>query len=131
MVAPVQRRFERALARDSGPGIAGQEPEPVLQPLFDLGRRQHRDAGSGQFDRQGNAVEALADPRNRFGARWIYTKGHVQGTGPVDEETDRFGVHDRGRGLIGFRNGERRDPVDDFAGDRQRLPARGDDAEAG
>ena len=52
---------KRLLAAHRGARAAGQQPEPVVQAVDDLGQRQCPHPRRGQFDRQRHAVEALAD----------------------------------------------------------------------
>ena len=80
LVAPVEERFERALALGHRPVATPQEPESILQAGVDLGRREHRDPRRRQLDRQREAVETPADAghgrvvgrrrRRHHGPRW-------------------------------------------------------------
>lgn len=41
--------------------VAGQEPEPLVEPGADLDHRHHAGPGRGQLDGQRQAAEPLAD----------------------------------------------------------------------
>ena len=71
VVAPVDQRAQRLLARQRGAAAAGQQPEAVVQPRGDLLRRKHLDARGRQLDRQRDAVQPVADLRDggRIGVR--------------------------------------------------------------
>ena len=58
---PVHRRAQRLLAAHRGARAAGQQPEPVVQAVDDLGQRQRPHPRGGELDGQRHAVEAPAD----------------------------------------------------------------------
>jgi hypothetical protein len=51
LVAPCDGRFQRALARQRGPGTAGQQREAIVQVRAQVFQRQGRCPGCGQLDR--------------------------------------------------------------------------------
>ena len=63
VVAPVDQRAQRLLARQRGAVAAGQQPEAIVQALGDLLDRQRAHARRGELDRERNAVEPPADVR--------------------------------------------------------------------
>ena len=133
LVAPVDRGFERPLPRDGGPRPACQQPESIAEPQVDLLDRQHRHASRRQLDRQWNAVEALADARDRCSVAGRHRKGVVDRSSPLDEQTGRFEPRQpvRRERRTGLRDHERSDPPHRFAGHAQRLTAGGNQAHAG
>ena len=66
-VRPVHRGAQRLLAAYRGARPAGQQPEPVMQAIEDLGQRQGAHPRGGQLDRQRQSVEATANFRHRRG----------------------------------------------------------------
>ena len=71
LVAPVHRRAERLLARDRRARTTGQEPEAIIEPVEDLLRAQHAGARGRELDRERDAVEPVADRRDRRGRRVV------------------------------------------------------------
>ena len=65
VVAPVDQRAQRLLARQRRAIAAGQQTEAIGQPRRDLLDRQRAHARGGQLERERNAVEALADAGDR------------------------------------------------------------------
>ena len=57
---PVHRGAQRLLAADCGARTTGQQPEPVMQAVDDLGQGQRSHPRRREFDRQRHAVEAAA-----------------------------------------------------------------------
>ena len=64
VVAPVDQRPERAVARQGGLAPAGQQPEAVVEPPDELPRAEHGHPGRRQLDRERDAVQAGADPHD-------------------------------------------------------------------
>ena len=50
---------------------AGEEAEPLVEERGDLGRTHRRDSRRGQLDREGDAIEPLADLGDRAGVRRV------------------------------------------------------------
>ena len=61
LVAPLDRAAERALALGQVSRAAGEEPQPLLEPLEDLRRRERLHARGGQLERERQVVEPPAD----------------------------------------------------------------------
>ncbi len=61
VVTPVDGGAQRLVPRDGRAAAGGQQREAVVQAGGDLLHRKHLHAGGGQFDRQRDAVQALAD----------------------------------------------------------------------
>ena len=128
--APVDERVERLLARDRGPAAAGEQPEPVTEPLRDVVRRHRRDPRRGELDRERDPVEPPADLRDRRDVG--IASGRCRG-GALHEQPDRLGRRrllevDRGAvptpGRGGGRSGTTATGLDDgLARDRERLAA--------
>jgi hypothetical protein len=64
-MAPIERRLECLLALQHRTSATGQQPEAVVELTGDLLEREVAAAGSGQLDRQRNAIESGADPSDR------------------------------------------------------------------
>src|SRR5438874_1287497 len=60
VVAPIYRAAQRLLAGGEVPCAAGEELEPALQAGEHGLRGEEADAGDGELDSQGQAVEAVA-----------------------------------------------------------------------
>ena len=113
-----------------GPAAAGEQREPVVEALGQLGRGQRAQPRDRQLDRQRHAVERPADLRHRPGVARVELEVGQHRGGAVGEQP-----HGRKRspgrtadgpspgGLGGGRGRERRDHVQALAADPQRLPA--------
>ncbi len=69
-----------------------QWPEPVLEPRGQLGDREVTNPGGGEFDRQRQPVEPLADAGDQRGVGIGQHRGRRRGPGPVEEQTGRARV---------------------------------------
>ena len=69
---------------------AGEEPQPIAEPLQDRLRAEHPDPGRGQLDRQGQAVEAHADLGHRRRVGVVHREVGPHGHGALDEQGDRL-----------------------------------------
>jgi hypothetical protein len=110
VMAPGDRRFERALAFRRVAGAAPQQREPLVESLEQCFRRQDLRARGGELDRQRQAIEVAADRDHRLLGS--------SGIGAPAEELDRL--------LLS----KRRHQVLALAGQVQRLPASGEQLEA-
>ena len=74
VIGPVDRGAQRGVTFDRAPLASREHAEPVIQPLRQLRRAQHRDAGRGQLQRQRDPIEAPNDlgDRSRVGV------GHLE-----------------------------------------------------
>ena len=61
VVAPVHHRPQGLLAGQGGAGAPGEQPEAVVEPFGHGGQRQRAEAGGGELDGQGQAVQPAAD----------------------------------------------------------------------
>jgi hypothetical protein len=108
---------------------AGQQPEPVLEPVGQLLQRDGPQPPGGQLDGQRNPVQAPAEP------------DHAVAVGVGDGETGHHRHRalgeqlDRVAGARGpgppVRHRQRRDRAGVLAGHRQRLPAGGEHGDDG
>ena len=115
VVAPLDRRAQRALALGHIARAAGQERENRVEALEEqLGREELR-PGGGELDREREAVEAAADRLDRR----VGCELPPDGTRTLDEER---------RSVVGR---QRLEPVLPLARDVQRRPARGEHAHPG
>ena len=132
LVAPVDRRAERLLARDSGARTTGEEPEAVIEAVEDLLRAQHASARGRELDRERDAVEPVADPRDRRGRRVVEVEVRPDLAGALDEELHRL-VLLQGVETRFVRAGERqaRHPPCGFAGHAELLSAGREHDDAG
>ncbi len=58
---PVDDGPQRLLAGQDGAAAGGEQAEAVVEPVGDLPRGEHAQAGGGEFDGEGQTVEAPAD----------------------------------------------------------------------
>lgn len=116
--APLDDRAQRAVPGRLGAVAARQQPEAVAQAVGELVHGERAQPGRGEFDRQRQPVEGLADPVNGLHARVEIGIGPYGGR-PVHEQTRR------GSGR------EWRHRAQRLTGDTERLPARGEDAQPG
>ena len=65
LVAPVDRRAQRALALRQVAGAAGEERQPLLEPFEQLRRRERLHPRGGELERERQVVEAAADRSRR------------------------------------------------------------------
>src|SRR5439155_3048295 len=65
LVAPVERRAQRLLARQRRAAAACEEPEAIVEPRRDAFDAERGDARGGELDGERHAVEAAADGRRR------------------------------------------------------------------
>ena len=66
LVAPVDRRPQRALPLGQVPGTTGQERQALREALEDLVGRERLDARGGELERERQVVETAADLRDRL-----------------------------------------------------------------
>ena len=72
-VGPVDRRPQGLVARFGGAPAAGQDTEPAVEPVVDLGRRHGRHPGGRQLDGERDPVEPAAQPRDDRGVVVVRT----------------------------------------------------------
>lgn len=130
VVAPVDQRAQRPLAGRRGARSRGEQPEAVVQPLQQLLNGEGAQPDGGELDREGQPVEAAADLQHDRQVRLGHREIRAYGGDPLGEEPDRVrlrgarqrpGPGDRQRGeLQGL-----------LARDAERLPAGGEDPQAG
>ena len=116
--APLHDRAERLVAghRRTAPG--GEQAEPVAAPFGDLPGRQRAEPGGGQFDGERHAVELAADALDGVALA-------------VHEVAGPYGGRPLGEQPYGVVCAERPDRPQPLTGDAERLPAGGEDAQAG
>jgi hypothetical protein len=111
------------VALDRGSPARGEQPEPLVEPLRDLGRVQRRDAGGRELEGKGNAVEAATDGHHAVGVLRSQVEVAADRCRPLDEELHRVtrtqGVERR---VLG-RHRERRDGKEPFTGEREPFTA--------
>ena len=73
----------------AAPSAAAQQPEPVIQPGQDLGRRQRPHPRRGQFDRQRDAIQTGADGRDRRPVCVVEREPIRRRRGPFGEQAAR------------------------------------------
>ena len=88
VVAPVDRRAQRLLARGRVAGAGAQRAERGVEALGDLGRRQQSAAGGRQLDRQRQPVDAPADLRDRGGVGVAQVEVGIVGSRALAEQRD-------------------------------------------
>ncbi len=119
-VRPVHRCPECLLPAHCGPRSPGQQPETVVQPGGDFGRREHAQPRGGQFDRQRDPVQPAAYLADRGSVVRGDREIRHGAARPVGEQLDR---------LASVR--QRRHPPGRLAVRADRLPARRHDDQPG
>ena len=126
VVAPVERRPQRLLARQRAARAAGQQAEALVQPGANASHGESAHARRGQLERQRDAVEPPADlvaaPRCPAAGR---SADRPQRARREQLSTGRVRRH-----VVGLGHGQRRQPRP-LAGQVQRLAAGGQDGEVG
>ena len=97
LVAPLEGRLERLLARRRRAAARAQQPEAVVQPLCDRVRPQRAEAGRGELDREREAVEPVADANHVAGVPVLEGEAGGGGARPLDEQADRLVAEEVGR----------------------------------
>ncbi len=87
-VTPVDRRLHRPVAVDPGTQV-GEEEQPLVEAGGDVRDRQDVGACSGEFDRQGNAIELAAEATQVVGVLVGDLDGRPTLAGALPEELDR------------------------------------------
>ena len=64
IVAPLERRAQRLLARRAGKASRTKKTEPVVEPLRDRRRAEGSDPAGRELERKRQAIEAKADSRD-------------------------------------------------------------------
>ena len=106
VVAPVDRRAQRALALREIRRAAREQGEGLAEALRRSFRPQDTDAGCGQLDRERETVESAADARDRVAVLADELEGREHGAGAFAVEADRGDVAERGR-IHGTERGRR------------------------
>ena len=122
LVGPVDRGLQRLVARHRGAAPAGEHPEPLVEPLEDLGRRDGPGPGRGQLDGERDAVEPAAQLDHGRRRRRVERELGPRRPRPGDEELDRVAVG------IGRQRRDRHHP---FGRDAEAFTARGDHPHVG
>ena len=124
VIAPVEGRAQRPVARERRSPAPGEELEPVIQERDDFRRAQHHRVRRGELDRERDAVQPPADRRNRAEVLLVLLEIGSERTRPRDEQLDRgmlqrHVARDPGR----WRHAQRRNAVDMLPFDAQRFLA--------
>src|SRR5690242_14823292 len=92
LVAPVERRAERSLARQRSARSAREKKESIGEPGIDLFDGERACARGSELERQRNAVEMNADLGNDTGAIGGQLERRKLRLKPFHEKLDRFGA---------------------------------------
>jgi hypothetical protein len=82
------------MALDSTPVVTDEEPEALVEQRADLRGSQRDHARRGELDSERDAIDALADLRNRRRVLVVKVEVRSHGTSPLDEEPRRVGCAD-------------------------------------
>ncbi len=129
VVAPLQGRGQRLLARRCGVAPVAEDPEPVVEPLRDRRRAQSPEPARCELERERQPVEAEADARDVLGHVLVEREPRRRRSRALDEQRDGLVAEEpleRER-LLRIGDVERRDSEDHLPGHAQRLPARRED----
>jgi hypothetical protein len=119
VVRPVECASHGLVALHPRPTAADQQPEPFVEVLEDLDRRQGAKPCRRQLDRQGEPVEAQTDRLDGCGLGVVEDQLRCLGPGSVHEHLDR---------LVGL---QRRHGDQLLAGDHQRFATGGEHGHLG
>ena len=114
-IRPLDRRPQRLVPLHPAPAAPAEQPEPLIEVSGDLGRLHRHDPRRRELDRQRNVVEPLADLLDRH-PRCVVDREVAHRSRPIDEQPERV------------LRGDRAEAVHVLTLDRQRLPARRNDA---
>src|SRR4029453_3649856 len=95
IVAPVDQRAQRLLARKRCPVAAREQAETVGQPRRDLLDRERAAARGGQLERKRDAIKALADSGNRRRVVVAQRERRLRGNRALDEQARSAVLRDR------------------------------------
>ncbi|HLW12350.1 MAG TPA: hypothetical protein VKU81_06600 [Casimicrobiaceae bacterium] len=125
LVAPVDQRAQRLLPRERCAVAARQQPETVIQAGGNGLDSDRAHASSGEFDRQRNAIQSVADLRDVRGVVLGQVKRRLRGHRSLDEKPCGVRLGDfRKRGFaLRIGNDERRQRIRRLAANVQPLAA--------
>src|SRR5580765_753527 len=131
LVAPVERRLERLLARRRGAAARSEESEAVVEAAGQRGRSERVHTGGRELERQREPVQPVADPGDCGRRLAVERETRRNGTGALDEQAHGLVPEQRLRALlpVGIGDPERGDAKDDLARNAQRLAASREDGE--
>ncbi len=95
MITPVDGRAQGLVARESDRAPSGEEPESIIQARRDLFHRKDFDPCRREFNRQRDAIQALADLSHRRRVLIGYLELRLGGQGAIDEEPHGFVLRER------------------------------------
>jgi hypothetical protein len=131
LIPPVERGAKRLVASGPRAGTGREQREPVVEPVEQLLRREHREPGGGQLQRERDPVEAASDRRQCRGVLPSEHEARGRRRGALLEQGDRGAGAQRGqlgvvrvrRDIPGLRERIERHPR--LAVRSERVPARG------
>src|SRR5213078_1363788 len=89
-VAPVKRPAERLLTRKRGAATRGQKAQPIVNSLGHFLYGDGLDAGCGELDRQGNAVQLIAEGCDGRDIPVRERESGERGVSAIEEQPDGF-----------------------------------------
>ena len=120
------------MARDADPARAREQPEPIVEAAGDLVRRERAHAGRGELDREGNAVEATADLRDRHAVRGRDPERRRGSHCALGEQANGVELAELlNAGAVHRGQRQRWDRKQRLAGDPEALPAGGEHPDTG
>ena len=121
-VAPLHGGRQRPLPARRQPVPAGQQREPVIDPVQQLRHAQRLHPRRRQLDRQRHPVQPRHQPRHHRPGLPVQREPRISPPGPVREQRHRLRPP-AVRRVTGRGQGQRPQPVPGLPGHRQRLPA--------
>ena len=128
-MAPLKRGRERVLPCRRRVTRGAEHAKAVVEALRDRRGTKCPQAPGGELERERQAVEAEADPRDVHGVLLVEREARRSRLRPLDEEPHGLVVEEPARleCLLGVGDVERRNPEHDLARHTQRLAARRQD----
>src|SRR5262249_48446024 len=118
VVAPVERRLERLLARRGRAASCAEETEPVVETVGERRRGERVDPRGRELECQWEPVEAMTDPGDRRRRFSLECEARRDGSRSLDEEAHRLVAKQCVRLFLvrRIRNAERWNAEDDLPG---------------
>ncbi len=112
------------MSLDAGSAPPGEQPEALVQQDRHLGGTQGDSSGSGEFDRQRNAIQASTHLGHGTPVLMAESEARPRRFGSLEEETARRNLRQLLDGDLKMWDLQRANPKDPFPCHIERFPAR-------